>query len=115
MRCQLEAVAPGPERSDKLVHLIAFAALAFPLTRTGWIGVILILFDASAFSGSIELVQTTFNHCADVSDWITDKLRPAYQNCPWLAVKARAARGLSGACPSKLYSRLISNLSDCAD
>ena len=31
----LEAPPPAPEGTDKLVHLIAFAALAFPLARTG--------------------------------------------------------------------------------
>ena len=31
----LEAPPPAPEGSDKLVHFIAFAALAFPLARTG--------------------------------------------------------------------------------
>ena len=31
----LEAPPPAPEGSDTLVHFIAFAALAFPLARTG--------------------------------------------------------------------------------
>ena len=28
--------APGPDGSDKVVHLVAFAALAFPLARKAW-------------------------------------------------------------------------------
>ena len=35
MRWQLEALPPSAEGSDKIVHFIAFAALAFPLTPTG--------------------------------------------------------------------------------
>ena len=34
----LEAPPPAPGGSDKLVHFIAFAALAFPLTYTGRFG-----------------------------------------------------------------------------
>jgi VanZ family protein len=70
----LEAPPPAPEGSDKLVHFIAFAALAFPLARTGRFGVIPVLIGASAFGGMIELIQPTFNRSADVNDWIADTL-----------------------------------------
>ena len=66
----LEAPPPAPEGSDKLVHFIAFAALAFPLARTGRFGVIPVLIGASAFGAIIELIQPTFNRSADVNDWI---------------------------------------------
>jgi hypothetical protein len=39
----LEAPPLAPEGSDKLVHFIAFAALAFPLAHTGRFGVIPVL------------------------------------------------------------------------
>ena len=39
---------PAPEGSDKLVHLIAFAALAFPLARTGRFGLLPVFLGASA-------------------------------------------------------------------
>ena len=58
--------------SDKLVHLIAFAALAFPLARTSRIGLLPVFIGASAFGGVIELVQPSFNRSADVNDWIAD-------------------------------------------
>ena len=61
--------APG---SDKLVHLIAFAALAFPLARTGRIGLLPVFIGASAFGGFIELLQPNFNRSAEVNDWIAD-------------------------------------------
>ena len=70
----LETPPPAPEGSDKLVHFIAFAALAFPLTSTGRFGVMPVLIGASTFGGIIELIQPTFNRSADVSDWVADTL-----------------------------------------
>ena len=68
----LEAPPPAPEGSDKLVHLVAFAALAFPLARTGRFGLIPVFIGASAFGGAIELIQPSFNRSADVNDWVAD-------------------------------------------
>ena len=68
----LEAPPPAPEGSDKLVHLIAFAALAFPLARTGRIGLLPVFIGASAFGGAIELIQPSFNRSADINDWFAD-------------------------------------------
>ena len=68
----LEAPPPAPEGSDKLVHFVAFAALAFPLARTGRFGLLPVFVGASAFGGAIELIQPSFNRSADVNDWIAD-------------------------------------------
>ena len=68
----LEAPPPAPDGSDKLVHFIAFAALAFPLARTGRIGLLPVFIGASAFGGAIELMQPSFNRSADVNDWVAD-------------------------------------------
>ena len=68
----LEAPPPAPEGSDKLVHLVTFAALAFPLARTGRFGLLPVFVGASAFGGAIELIQPSFNRSADVSDWVAD-------------------------------------------
>ncbi|MDA9226600.1 VanZ family protein [bacterium] len=65
---------PTPEGSDKLVHLAAFSALAFPLARTNRVGLLLIFMGASAFGGLIELIQPTFIRSADLNDWIADIL-----------------------------------------
>ena len=70
----LEPPPPGPEGSDKLVHFIAFAALAFPLACTGRFGVLPVFVGASAFGGAIELIQPSFNRSADVKDWGADVL-----------------------------------------
>ena len=68
----LEAPPPAPEGSDKLVHLAAFVALAFPLARTGRYGLLPVFVGASAFGGAIELIQPSFNRSADVNDWVAD-------------------------------------------
>ena len=68
----LEAPPPVPEGRDKLVHLIAFVALAFPLARTGRIGLLPVFIVASAFGAAIELIQPSFNRSADFNDWVAD-------------------------------------------
>ena len=70
----LDQPPPAPEGINKLVHFIAFAALAFPLARTGRFGLIPVLIGASAFGGLIELIQPTFNRSAELSDWVADTL-----------------------------------------
>ncbi|WP_053084927.1 VanZ family protein [Nereida ignava] len=68
----LDAPPPAPEGTDKLVHFSAFAALAFPLARTGRLGLVAIFIGASTFGGLIELIQPTFNRSADLGDWVAD-------------------------------------------
>ena len=68
----LDQPPPAPAGSDKIVHFIAFAALAFPLARTGRFGLLPVFIGASAFGGAIELIQPTFNRSADVNDWVAD-------------------------------------------
>ena len=63
---------PAPDGSDKVVHLIAFAALAFPLARTGRFGLVPVFVGASAFGGILELIQPSFERSADMQDWIAD-------------------------------------------
>ena len=63
---------PAPDSSDKLAHLLAFAALSFPLSRTGRFGLVPVFFGASAFGGMIELIQPNFNRNTDINDWIAD-------------------------------------------
>ena len=68
----LEAPPPAPEGSDKLVRLVAFAALAFPLAHTGRIGLLPLFVGASAFGGAIELIRPSFIRSADINDWVAD-------------------------------------------
>ena len=63
---------PAPDGTDKIVHLITFAALAFPLARTGRFGLVPVFVGASAFGGLIELIQPSFGRSADMQDWIAD-------------------------------------------
>ena len=62
----------APDGRDKLFHLIAFAALSFPLSRTGRFGLLPVFIGASVFGGLIELIQPSFNRSTDINDWITD-------------------------------------------
>ena len=68
----LDQPPAAPEGSDKLVHFIAFAALAFPLARTGRFGLLPVFVAASAYGGAIELIQPSFNRSADINDWVAD-------------------------------------------
>ena len=68
----LEAPPPAPDGSDKVVHLIAFVALAFLLARTDRIGLIPVFVGARAFGGLIEFIQPSFRRSADMQDWIAD-------------------------------------------
>ena len=70
----LDTPPPAPDGSDKVVHLIAFAALSFPLARTGRFGLLPVFLGASAFGGMIELIQPSFNRSAELLDWISDTL-----------------------------------------
>ncbi len=64
--------SPAPDGTDKLVHLIAFAALAFTLARTGRFGLIPVFIGASTFGGIIEFLQPSFGRSADIQDCIAD-------------------------------------------
>ena len=70
----LDAPPPAPDGSDKVVHLIAFAALLFPLSRTGRFGLTPVFVGASVFGGLIELIQPSFNRSADMNEWVADIL-----------------------------------------
>ncbi|MDA7448568.1 VanZ family protein [Planktomarina temperata] len=68
----LDPPPPAPAGSDKIIHFLAFAALAFPLACTGRVGLLPVFICASAFGGAMELIQPTFNRGADVNDWVAD-------------------------------------------
>lgn len=68
----LDTPPPAPDGSDKIIHIIAFAALSFPLSRTGRLGLLPVFVGASVFGGAIELIQPNFNRGADINDWVAD-------------------------------------------
>ena len=78
---------PTPDGTDKVVHFITFAALAFPLAHTGRFGLLPVFISASAFGGIIELIQPTFNRGASTSDWIADTLGALIGICLGLAYR----------------------------
>jgi len=70
----VDAAPPAPEGVDKLVHFMAFAALAFPLACTGRFALLPVFIGASTFGAIIELIQPTFNRSTDLNDWAADTL-----------------------------------------
>ena len=70
----LETPPAAPEGSDKMIHLIVFAALAFPLSRNDRFGLLPIFVITSVFAGVIELIQPSFNRSTEMNDWIADIL-----------------------------------------
>ena len=60
------------DKIDKLVHCIAFAALVFPLARSGRIALLPVFIGASTFGGAIEIIQPNFNRSASLADWVAD-------------------------------------------
>ena len=65
----LEAPPLAPQRSNKLIHFIAFTALAFPLAHTGPLRLLLMFIAESTFGGIIELIKLAFNRSAEVRNW----------------------------------------------
>lgn len=63
---------PAPNGSDKIIHMIAFAALVFPLSRTGRFSLPPVFIGAGAFGGLIEVIQPSFNRSADINDWLAN-------------------------------------------
>lgn len=63
---------PSPDETDKFIHLIAFAILAFPLARTSRFGLLPVFIGGSTFGGIIEVLQPSFGRSADLLDWIAD-------------------------------------------
>lgn len=68
----IEDTPPAPNGSDKIIHIIAFACLAFPLSSTHRFGLLPVFVVAVAFGGIIELIQPSFNRSADITDWLAD-------------------------------------------
>ena len=68
----LDQPLPTPDGTDKVMHCIAFAALAFPLARTGRFGLLPVLISAIVYGGAIELMQPRFNRGTDINDWLAD-------------------------------------------
>ena len=68
----MDQLKPVLNVNDKFFHFVGFAALAFPLARTGRFGLLPVFIGASVFGGAIELIQPSFNRSADVSDLVAD-------------------------------------------
>ena len=62
----------APDGTDKVLHLIAFTVLVFPLANTGRIGLIPVFIGASIFGGLIEIMQPLLGEKRGYERWIAD-------------------------------------------
>ena len=74
MLAPISEVAAVPTGTDKVIHIVAFAALVFPLAFTRRIGLFTLFIFASLFGGIIEIIQPSFGRNADIIDWIADSV-----------------------------------------
>ena len=74
MLAPISEVSTAPAGTDKIIHIVAFAALVFPLAFKRRIGLFTLFIFASLFGGIIEIVQPSFGRNADIIDWIADSV-----------------------------------------
>lgn len=69
--------AGGPAGSDKVYHVLAFAALAFPLplVRPRW--TVWVILGVIAYGGVIEVIQPFFGRQAEWADLVADGIGAA--------------------------------------
>ena len=72
MLAPLSGVTTAPAGTDKIIHIVAFAALVFPLALTRRIGLFPLFISASLFGGLTEVIQTSVGRDADINDWFAD-------------------------------------------
>ena len=65
---------PGIAGFDKLLHFLAFAALAMPMAYAGRMPLFLIVLAAMAYGGLIELIQPHVGRSGEWGDWLADGL-----------------------------------------
>ena len=63
---------PAPGIGDKVLHIIAFVILVFPLAFSKRLGLLILFIAACAFGGAIELIQPIFGRSTDFNDWVAD-------------------------------------------
>ena len=72
MLAPISEVTTAPAGTDKIIHILAFAALVLPLAITKRIGLCPLFIFASCFGAIIEVIQPSFGRSAEIIDWIAD-------------------------------------------
>ncbi len=94
--------AGGPPGSDKLHHLLGFAALTLPATVLVPRRALLILGLAVAYGGLIEIVQPWVGRHRELADWIADAAGAGIGSVLGLAAASWGARGFRRLRPGPL-------------
>lgn len=95
----LMPVAGGAPGSDKLYHVLAFAALAFPLSAVRMAHAPMVVVAVLIYGGAIELVQPFVGRSAEFADFGADAIGAALGAGAGIVVcwgRKRRARSLSG-------------------
>ena len=72
MLAPISEVSTAPAGTDKIIHILAFAAMVSPLALTRRIGLFRLFIFATLFGGMIEILQPSFGRNADIIDWLAD-------------------------------------------
>ena len=72
MLAPISEVATAPAGTDKIIHIVAFAALAFPLALTKRIGLFPLFIFTSLFGGFTEVIQSSYGRNTDINDWFSN-------------------------------------------
>lgn len=64
----------GPPGSDKFYHVVAFAALALPLSIAASGRAVWVFLGATAYGGAIELIQPAFHRMGEWADLRADAI-----------------------------------------
>jgi hypothetical protein len=72
MLAPLSPVTTAPAGTDKIIHIVAFAALAFPLALTKRIGLFPLFIFTSLFGGFTEVIQSSYGRNTDINDWFSN-------------------------------------------
>ena len=74
MFAPISEVTTAPTGTDKIIHIVAFAALVFPLALTKRVGLFPLFIFGGIFGASIEVLQPTFQRFFDVTDLICNQI-----------------------------------------
>lgn len=85
MLAPISEVATAPAGTDKIIHIVAFGTLVFPLAFTKRIGLFPLVIFGSFFGAIIEFIQPSFGHRAEYnnSKSVNSKVSAPWNTCKY--------------------------------